>query len=232
MTPTTWWRSYFGSVRPDLARTALVLLALSLFACEEEAPPPPSFDVTVKVESDPGTPVPGTRIEFQGKSVGQTGPDGVAKLRLMGADGQQFALDVRCPAGFTSPAAPLPVTLRRLEGGAGAARFDVNCLPSIRTVVVAVRVAESGANLPVMYLGQRVATTDEAGAAHVLLRTPPNQRIELTLDTSGSKAVDTASPSQTFEVRDSDEVFVFAPKLRKRAAPVVRAAKPSLPQPI
>ncbi len=91
----------------------------------------------------------------------------------------------------------------------------VDCPPTTRNVVVAVR-AENGPELPVLYLGEKVAQTDDSGAAHVLLKLPPNQPFKLTLDTSGDdhSRLRPQNPTATFDVKNQDDMFVFNQKFK------------------
>lgn len=166
------------------------------------------YEAVVRVAVD-GKPVAGARILNQGNVVGTTVADGSAALRFVGNEGELYDLAVECPEGLRSPAKPVRVTLRRLEGPAARPEYAVQCTRALQTVVVAVR-AENGANLPVLHLGKEVARTDASGAAHVALRLPPEESFELKLATDA--AADTLrpqNPTASFVVKDRDEVVVF-----------------------
>ncbi len=182
--------------------------ALSLAACSSK--PPPRFEVVVKVQGDPGEPLPGAVVLFQGKQVGKTNEKGRTVLGLKGVEGQTYAFTVQCPSGYKSPSQPTAVTLRRIAEPSKRPEYLVDCPPTTRDVVVAVR-ADNGPNLPVVYLGRKVATTDASGAADVLLKMPPNQSFKLMLDTSGDadKRLRPQNPTATFDVKEQDDIFVF-----------------------
>ena len=183
--------------------------ALALSSCKLFEPPPaPTYESTVKVEGDPGQPIAGAKITYKGEKVGTTNNEGRLKLRLKGAEGEVFDLMVACPQGYQSPTKPLPVTLRKVAEQGAMPEYKVSCPPTTRTVVVAVR-AENGPNLPVRDLGREVARTDQSGAAHVKLSVSPNQALQLSLDTTEEKNLRPQSPTQQFEVKNADEVFVF-----------------------
>ncbi|MBI3201365.1 MAG: hypothetical protein HYZ29_07460, partial [Myxococcales bacterium] len=105
--------------------------------------------------------------------------------------------------------------------------YQVDCIKSSRTVVVAVR-ADSGANLPVMYMGKEAGRTDASGAAHVFLEVPPNQVFQLSIATDGDGAKDLRpqNPTATFEVKQADDVFVFDQKFKVEKKKVRGGGKP------
>lgn len=200
-----------------LLKAFLGVGALSLVGCSSK--PPPRFEVVVKVQGDPGEPLVNAKVLLQGKQVGKTDEKGRTVLGLKGAEGQTYAFTVQCPEGYKSPAKPTTVTLRRIEEPSKRPEYMVDCPPTTRSVVVAVR-ADNGPNLPVVYLGEKIARTDDSGAADVLLKLPPNQSFKLSLDTSGddNKHLRPQNPSATFDVKEKDDIFVFDQEF-KRARP-------------
>ncbi|HSN99539.1 MAG TPA: hypothetical protein VLS89_14695 [Candidatus Nanopelagicales bacterium] len=201
-----------------LLLVALVAVAPSALACKAlEPPPPPPQVITVRVESDPGRPLGGADLIYNGQTVSQTGPDGVGKLKLGGRDGELFDIRVVCPQGYASPERPIQVMLRRLADPSKSPEYSATCPPSTRSVVVAVR-AEGGADLPVTYLGREVARTDESGAAHVLLKLQPGEQFELMIDTREREAeLSPRSPMQSFAVGQRNDVFTFDQKFERSA---------------
>jgi hypothetical protein len=212
--------------------TALTALALTTGCNLLKPPPAPSFQAVIHVEGDPGQPLAGTQINFKTKPIGVTDTNGVLQFKLKGSDGQVFDLSVKCPDGYESPAKPISVTLRKLADPKAMPEYRVSCPPTLRTVVVAVR-AENGPNLPVIYLGRERTRTDQSGAAHLVLQVPPNQPIQLKLDTTEFKTLKPESPSQTLQVKDQDDVFVLEQdfKIERKYVPRARA-KASGPTPI
>jgi len=105
--------------------------------------------------------------------------------------------------------------------------YTVDCPKAARTIVVAVR-ADSGPNLPVMFLNREVARTDVSGAAHVLLEVPPNQMFSLQLSTAADDAKDLRpqNPTATFEVKQEDAVFVFDQKFKQERKKIISRGKP------
>lgn len=201
---------------PVLWLAALAPLALACKALEP--PPPPPQIIQIRVESDPGRPLAGADILYNGQTVAQTGPDGVGKLRLGGRDGELFDIKVVCPQGYASPERPIQVMLRRLADSDKTPEYTTSCPPSTRTVVVAVR-ADNGPDLPVTYLGREVGRTDDSGAAHVLLKLQPGEQFELTLDTrSKGSEISPQNPAQTFSVGQRNDVFTFDQKFERVVA--------------
>lgn len=186
-----------------------LLAAVGVSGCKFLEPPPaPSFEATVKVVGDPDEPVAGAKVTYKTQLIGITDAAGRLSLRLKGAEGEVFDLNVACPTGYQSPSKPLTVTLRRIADQTTKPEYRVSCPPTLRKIVVAVR-AENGANLPVKYLGREVARTDASGAAHVKLDVTPNQAIQLVLDTADEKDLRPQSPAHTFDVKGADDVFVL-----------------------
>jgi hypothetical protein len=184
-------------------------LALPAAGCSALEPvPPPPLEVVVRIEGDPGRPIPGAALLYNGQKVSESHDDGVAQIKLNGKEGETFEIAVTCPEGFQSPQRPLQVILKRLADATKKPEYDVRCLPTTRTAVVAVR-AEGGANLPVLYLGREIARTDSAGAAHVLLKQKPDEPFDLVLGTAENERLRPQNPFASFVLKDRDEVFVF-----------------------
>ncbi|MEZ4220824.1 MAG: hypothetical protein R3B13_07815 [Polyangiaceae bacterium] len=186
----------------------LGVLSVGLWSCNLLRPPPtPSYESLIVVEGDPGQPLAGATVQYNKKVVGQSDASGHVNLKLHGAEGHVISLGVTCPDGFQQPAKPVSVVLRRLAGGAKA-EYRVSCPRAMRRVVIAVR-ATNGPNLPVVYLGREVTNTDANGIAHVALSVPPNQGISLKLDTSANERLSPKSPTNSFDVKNEDALFVL-----------------------
>jgi hypothetical protein len=188
------------------AFAALIAMAAGCGAFSRR--PLPEFRAIVRVESDPGQPMAGAQLEYGKQPIGATDAAGLVELSLRGRDGQVFDLSVHCPKGYASPSKPVAVTVRRLSDVKTLPEYHVQCPPLLRTVVVAVR-AVNGPNLPVVFLGRERTRTDASGAAHLVLQVPPNQAVELSLDTGGARGLEPRSPRARFDVRDQDDVFVL-----------------------
>lgn len=167
-----------------------------------------SYYIALRVQSDPGRPLGKARVSFEGKAAGTSDERGLVQLSVSGSEGASVNFTVECPQGYRSPASPVSAVLRRANERDRHVEYSVLCPPVFRTVVVAVR-ADRGANLPILQLGKEVARTDAAGAAHLVLKSAPEESIELTLDTSANPALRPRSPTTRFRVGQSDEILVF-----------------------
>lgn len=199
-----------------MASFALVLTSRGLLGCGEEvkAKPKPPMEVAVAVSSDPGKPLEGVPILYNGKAIAKTNEKGIAKLTLKGNEGDSYDVTIKCPEGFQSPPKPLTIPLQRLADPNEAPEYDVACPPTTRTVVVAVR-AENGANLPINYLGRALGRLDASGAATILIpEADADSQIVLTLDTTekGNEGLKPQNPSSTFVVKKADDVFTWDQK--------------------
>ena len=212
--PAGKWGAYVGAFG----------LVFGLVSCDRfKEPPPPTFDVIIRVDSDPGVPLAGAVVVRNQKDIAPTDSSGKAKLTITGSEGDTHDYFVRCPADFQSPSKPISVVLRRLTDKTRPPEYTTSCPPNVRRVVVAVR-ADGGPNLPVTYLGQRVAMTDASGAAHVLLNMHPGDQFELGLDTSekGYERLRPQNPtSPLFQVKPRDDIQLFEVKFTLERGKVV-----------
>lgn len=200
------------------------LLFFVLAACNGSVisnPPPPQFPFTIRVESDPGVPLAGASMLRRGEPIGTTGADGKFSSVFQGTEGDMAEITIRCPAGYISPNKPIYVPLRRTSDSR-APEFATSCPPTVRKVVLVVR-ADNGPFVPIVYHGEVIGRTDKSGSATFLANLPPNDKIELTLQTSNDKAFARhvpVDPTLTFAVGPSDEVVVLNQSFTIAAAPV------------
>jgi hypothetical protein len=189
--------------RSGSASWCLCALA-AVSGCNVEASPE-RYDIALRVEAGPGETLAGARA-FLGKSLlGTSNENGRLELTVEGREGSTAHFGIECPEGFTPPAEPVRVPLRR---SSRVPEYDVRCSASKRTLVVAVR-AVNGPNLPVLYLGNVVARTDSTGTAHVRLSTSPTEVVQLTLDTSAEPQLKPQNPSANFELSGRDRLLTF-----------------------
>lgn len=80
-------------------------LLLGLTACSRQAPVK-SYDLVVRVESDPGAPVAGVKLLHAGQSLGETGPDGRVVIRATGSEDSAWIWSWPVRPG-TAPRRPL-----------------------------------------------------------------------------------------------------------------------------
>ncbi len=178
------------------------------------------------MQSDPGKAVAGAALQRNARDLMVTDVSGVALLKLGGHEGDTVDLTVKCPPGFESPAKAFSVRLTRPGDSNKVPEYSASCTPAFRNVVVAVR-ADGASQMPITYLGKPIARTDEAGAAHVLLRMRPGDQFELGLDTTAFPKHHPQNPKHSFQVSaTADELQTFdvrfeveRPKLVVRRAP-------------
>ncbi|HYO97913.1 MAG TPA: hypothetical protein VER33_25585 [Polyangiaceae bacterium] len=214
---------------PVGARAAALAVALGALASCAARDTTSEYRVGVRIQGDPGRPLPGAFVGLNGKRIGASNQAGLVTLAIRGTEGTVLSIQVTCPEGYRSPTSPLAVILRQVAQQGRHPEYVVSCPPTQRTLVVAVR-AEQGAHLPVLYLGREVARTDATGTAHVLLRSAPEETVELTLDTTPNARLRPRSPSARFRVGQSDELVLFnqsfemqalrQPKRQKASGPI------------
>lgn len=198
----------FVRLRPKLVLPLATLLEGSLLWGCAPAQQVSSYRIALRVQSDPGRPLGKARVLFEGRAAGVSDERGLVQLSVSGSEGGNVKLAVECPEGYRSPSEAISAVLRRANEGDRHAEYSVSCPPVFRTVVIAVR-ADRGANLPILQLGREVGRTDGSGAAHVVLKSPPEESLELTLDTSSNPALRPHNPTTRFRVGQSDEILVF-----------------------
>lgn len=199
--------------------------------CEGEAHSAQPYPVRVVVQSDPGKAVAGATLLRNGRDLMTTDVSGAALLKLTGQEGDTVDLAVRCPTGFESPAKAFSVRLTRPGDSNKVPEYSAACAPAFRDVVVAVR-ADGASQMPITYLGKPIARTDQAGAAHILLRMRPGDQFELGLDTTGFPKHHPQNPKASFLVSPhADELQRFDVRFEvERPKLVFRRAAPRGPR--
>ena len=205
-------------------RASLALLAAASCAACTQTPAKQQYEFVIRIQSDPGRPLPGATLHRGREQLGPSDARGAMTLAARGSEGETLAFEVRCPAGHRSPSKPLAVVLRRSSERNRRPEYVVGCPPLKRTLVVAVR-AENGPGLPVRHLGREIARTDASGSAHVVLEAEAEESLELTLDTSQHTNLKPSNPSARFAVGARDDVVAFNQKFessKPKAAAFVR----------
>ncbi len=226
----------FSPQRGNVRRTGqLLALGFVLSSCsllEESASKTeaPEFPIIVSVYGDARQPLAGVELFDQKKPLGKTDKAGRVSLKLTGNEGGTVSLKVKCPATFKSPEKPIVVGLRLMSPGSPAPKFEAECVPLIRTVVVGLR-TENGPNLNIIRLNQVVGRTDEQGVAHVSLQVAPGEQVALTLNTSGQPLLRPQSPTLSFVAADRDEMLLLEQKFTL-LKPVIRAKPRLIPRPL
>ena len=218
------------SLRAGTLLSVAVATLLSCAGCKRSYDvPPPTFEVAIKVESDPNRPLGGVGLFHQDRELASTGADGRARVTLEGRDGEVTEISVKCPAANRQPS-PLAIALRRFEGGK-ISEYEVACPPLVRRAIVGIR-AENGPNLPVVFLGNVVARTDASGAAHFALDVKPGESFDVQLATETKPKLLPRNPSRTFVMPPHDEILVFSQSFSgEKKKPVYRGSpKPGGPK--
>jgi hypothetical protein len=207
---------------------ALACTAVLASCQEQQQQQPEAFQISVRVESDPGHPIGGALIARGNRPLGSTGPDGRLTLHIPGVDGEITDVVVTCPEGFQSPSKPVNIRLTRLEKPK-IPEYAVQCPPAMRRVVIAVR-AENGPHLPVMYLDKPVTRTDASGAASFALEVPPGTQFTVALSTIEHTDLRPVNPSRLFIVSQQDDVFLFDQRFETEAKPGKKPGNPRAPR--
>jgi hypothetical protein len=208
-----------------VALTALLLVPPS---CAERPPPDP-FQISIRVESDPGKAIAGATVTRANRILGTTSADGRVTLKIGGVEGEITDVNVTCPEGFQTPPRPINIKLTRLAEKTKIPEYAVQCPPSMRRVVVAVR-AENGPHLPVIYLDKPVTRTDASGAASFALEVPPGSQFTVALSTAERKDIKPINPSKLFVVNSIDDVFLFDQRFDVEKKKVSAPPAPHVPR--
>lgn len=189
-------------------------------------PPTQAFSFTIRVASDDGTPIPGAEIGTTSSRVATTDKAGHARVEVSGREGDRRPFVVRCPSEFQSPAPPLLISLHHNAEGATNAIYSASCVPFKRSVVVAVRL-EGGAGLPIYYLDEAVARTDESGAAHFVVQAVPGEPFRIAVHTREvDEDLRPIDPTAELSVGAADDIVLFEQALSRVVRHVPRSPKP------
>lgn len=145
---------------------------------------------------------------------------------MHGVEGDVREVHVTCPPGHQAIGSALSIRLTRLAS-AHLPEYELSCPPLRRKVVVAVR-AENGPFLPVKYLNQVVATTDQTGAAHFALDIEPGS-FSVAIDTSERKDLKPPSPAKIMTIGQQDDILVFDQRFELPKKKII-IVKPNIPQ--
>ncbi len=197
-------------------KTLTTVIVLATTNCTRTPPVedhPLPFRVAVEATSDPGKPVAGVEVRTADGPVGRTNELGKITIKVEGFEGDSIPLVAKCPPLYEPPTTNFTVALHKFAESAVVPTYTVQCLPALRTYVVAIR-TENGANLPVVRLGRRVGQTDESGIAHVLLEAQPGEIIELSLNTEGpgTERLRPQDPSLSFVAKPRDDYVLLDQK--------------------
>ena len=209
-------------------------VVLSMFAClacgnrGASSNDKPDFMVVVRASTDDDRPLEGVAILAAQHRLGATSSTGTLTARTPGEDGQTLPVTISCPDGYLAPTNSPPLRLTHARALASGKTeplvYDVVCDRKMRNVMVAVKTTGSKGT-PVLVNGERQATTDDNGIAHVALvvdRNTPSVRVDL--DTTSEPTLVPQSPSRTFALNGKDSVLIFDQALSRRSRPKPKAA--------
>jgi|SRR6478609_2708770 len=189
-------------------------------------PPTYSFPFAIRVTSDDGTPIQGAEIGTSSSQSATTDDAGRARLEVSGREGDRRPFVVRCPGEFQSPVEPLVISLHRNAEGAPNAVYSATCVPFKRKLVVAVRL-EGGAGLPIYYLDEEVARTDESGAAHFIVQAVPGEPFRIAVHTREvDEDLRPVDPTAELSVGASDDIVLFEQALSRIVRSAPRSVRP------
>lgn len=209
-------------------------VALSTVGCSKLFGEAPTylFQFTIRVVSDDGTPIRGAELGAGSNRGAVTDATGQARLEVRGREGDRRSFPVRCPKEFQSPVQPMLISLHQNAEGAKNPVYGATCVPLKRTAVVAVRLL-GGAGLPIYYLDQEVARTDESGAAHFIVHAVPGEPFRVVVKTQEiDEDLRPVDPSAELSVGPADDIVLFEQKLTRavRYVPPPARRRRLLPQ--
>jgi hypothetical protein len=206
----------------------LSLLAVVNAACATQKPPPEPYRVELRAAASDGRPLAGVELSINDKVAGTTGVDGRLLRDVTGAEGTLLRIGAKCPPD-SEPQSELPSLRLARTKSISASRSqpltaEVRCSPTHRDVVVVIK-AERGPRLPVLIDGKAVATTDDDGTAHVMLRRAAGEgKVEVALDTASQASLKPVSPSRTYDLAGRDAVVLFEQSFSTSAPTVTKSA--------
>ena len=197
-----------------------------------------SFAVELRAVEQDGAPLSGVSFTLDRNAVGTTDAEGRLIRQVHGKEGSTIKVSAECPVDFETPEQPQPLHLTRTRAVTTSAAqpltLEVRCQKRLSDIVVIVR-AERGQQLPVLLDGKPVATTDDDGVAHVLLRRPRTDKsVQLGIDTTSRPRLRPVSPSRSYELHHRDAVVVFEPSFMlapSRPGPVGSMSRAALGPP-
>jgi hypothetical protein len=224
-------------MRLDTLATWLVTLAtvlgLANTGCNREEPAEPPFEVHLTALDDDDQPLPGVHIRSDSFDLGDTDATGSLTLRLEGKPGTSLPVRITCPEGYRTEGEPPPIVLRRFESVDPAKpvqgmEYVVRCAALEHLAAILVR-TKNQPGLAVLLHGKEMATTDESGVAHVVVRGTPGTVFRVSINTASRPHLRPQNPTATFTVAQVDDFFVMdqafdiytppKPKKRKKLAP-------------
>jgi hypothetical protein len=202
-------------------------------ACSQAHPVDPSpstFQLEARATTDESSPLAGVALAMDGLPLGTTDGGGRLASNIHGSEGSSVMVTATCPSDFETPEQPAPLKLSRTRAIDGRLAqpliIEVHCRRQLSDVVIVVR-AERGEHLPVLVDGKALATTDDEGVAHLLLRRQRADRaVQLGLDTSNRPTLKPVNPTRTYELHGRDSLVFFEPSFAASKPQAARSMAP------
>ncbi len=182
-----------------------------------------AYEFLVRVESDPGEAMANVPLAQGGRKVGTTGENGLARLRIVGREGERATLRATCPQTHVAPTEASVIVLRTYVGKS-VPEVSIRCPPRARQLAVVVR-AKNGANLDLVHRGKTIGHTDGEGVTHLLLEGFPGRAFEVSLDTSNRQDLRPQNPGTRFVLASRDEALLFDPEFEIAPKKVARGQR-------
>jgi len=181
-----------------------------------------TFYVPISVRSagdrdvDNHKPIPNALISRGPNQRAMTDANGLAYVRLQGFEGDLATISIACPPGFRSPK-NITVPLKEVREEDGP--LVVRCEVALQRVTIEIT---SEPNLPVLYMGRRIARTNASGVTSFPVEAAAGSHFAVTLDTTDRPDLTPVNPSREFVAGNTDETFVwtqsFAPATSEMGA--------------
>jgi hypothetical protein len=206
-----------------IARTLACAGVLLSGGCDRLNQHSSSYAVLVRAVDEIGQPLAGLQLTAAGRKLGATDATGSKLVSWVGNEGERVQFSASCPTGYTGPRERPVVELRRIQSPQSPSiqpiPLSLTCDAKEHVSLVAIRTGRAG--VPVKLRGQAVALTSSTGTAHVVLKEPTGNAIELMLDTSMLADVRPESPTRSFTIAARDGFTVWDQPLE---APAKRPA--------
>lgn len=133
----------------------------------------------------------------------------LSRFRSLTEDGAQLVVDVRCER----PDRTVAVVVRAVATARPPlpARKQARGRSRRKAALLAVRPPKPLGGVPVLFQGKEVGRTDAHGLSHLSFTAAPNQKVELTLNTSAPHLalLRPRNPSLVLDVRGKDDIHLF-----------------------
>jgi len=207
-----------------------LFVAVSTACAGGTGPRAEAYTVTFVGQDMDGTPMEGVSLASGSRTLGVTNSKGELSTQLVGVEGAQAEVAVKCPKDYVASNPELRLVLRHFdsvdpEQAARGAVLNVYCRATHQQAALVVRAKGLPAKTPVLVLGKEVARLGDDGTAHVQVALTPNSPFRVTLDTSKVPRVVPQSPVFDFTIHGKDSYFLVDQVFGESAEPTKPKAK-------